>query len=50
MRVVPGDERSRFHASNHLCLQVASEPLPLVSSLTLHIANCIVGKEGLRVA
>ena len=27
---VPSDERPRFHASNHLCLQGANEPLPML--------------------
>ena len=51
-----------FHASNHLCLQGANEPLPMllfgargqlryvVLSLTSRIAHCIVGRGGLRVA
>ena len=27
---VPRDEKPRFHASNHLCLQGANEPLPML--------------------
>ena len=54
------DKRLRFHDSNHLCLQGANEPLPMLlfsalancdMSFLMDLAHCtVVGREGLRVA
>ena len=54
--IMPSSERLRFHASNHLCLQGANKPLPMLlfsardnRDMSFHHCFTLVGTDGGRV-